>query len=182
MARQRDDDSDDLRRVYRAHVQGVFAFFAYSVPREVAEDLTSSCFERVIRAWGSFDPSRASERTWIMTIARNVLTDHYRRESHRRAVSTDEHPGVIDRLVHDEHPLARSLSSEGFADWLRGLGPEARQVLALRFAADLSASEIAALCDLSVANVHQIVSRSLRRLREAAAVGRGQTDDVSGSV
>jgi RNA polymerase sigma-70 factor (ECF subfamily) len=40
-----------------------------------------------------------------------------------------------------------------------------REVLALRYGADLSGPEIAALTDLSLANVQQIISRSLRRLR-----------------
>jgi DNA-directed RNA polymerase specialized sigma24 family protein len=42
--------------------------------------------------------------------------------------------------------------------------------VALRYAADLPAAEIAEIVGLSSANVHQILSRSLRRLREAAGV------------
>ena len=49
-------------------------------------------------------------------------------------------------------------------DWLRGLEPRERELLALRFAADLPAAEIARILDLSEDNVHQIASRALRRL------------------
>jgi RNA polymerase sigma-70 factor, ECF subfamily len=51
-------------------------------------------------------------------------------------------------------------------DWLANLEPREREVLALRFAADLSAAEVARHLDLSEANVHQIASRALRRLRD----------------
>ena len=166
---------DELRRVYRAHVSAVYAFFAYSVSKETAEDLTSVTFERVLKAYERFDPSRASERTWILTIARNALTDHYRRQSHRHAISTDEHPLLLDRLVETDDPLARQLRVEGLAGWLRELGAREQEVLALRFGADLPARDVAELTGLSEQNVHQISSRALRRLRARAA--RSQVSD-----
>ena len=49
MALRRRDEDPELRRVYTEHVGAVYAFFAYHGPREVAEDLTSSTFERVIK-------------------------------------------------------------------------------------------------------------------------------------
>ena len=157
---------DELRRVYREHVGAVFAFFSYSVSREAAEDLTGSTFERVVRSWPSFDPSRGSERTWILTIARNQLIDFFRREGVRPTVSSDEHPQLLDLLESEEDPLERRLSVEQLKGWLSHLGPREQEILALRYGADLQAAEIAELCDLSTANVHQILSRSLRHLRE----------------
>ena len=174
MARRGDDRTDELRRVYRAHVRAVFAFFSYAVGRDTAEDLTSQTFERVVRSWAGFDARRASERTWILTIARNVLTDHFRRERHRRVLSTDEHPVLLDALLDARDPLAARLSIDGLKGWLGALGERERLVLALRFGADLSAAEIAESTGLSVDNVHQIVSRSLRRLRELAEDGDAQ--------
>jgi len=159
---------EELRRVYRAHVRAVYAFLAYSVSPETAEDLTSLTFERVIRAWESFDPQRGSERTWILSIARNVLMDHFRRDRLRSAVSTDEHPALLDALGAADDPLAERLRVEGLKDWLGQLGEREREILALRYGADLQAGEIADLIGLSVANVHQIASRGLRRLRKAA--------------
>src|SRR4051812_39001434 len=92
------EDEARLRRVYRDHADSVFGFFAYSVARATAEDLTSATFERVIRSWHRYDAARSSERTWILAIARNLLTDHFRRQRHRDAVSLDEHPLILDTL------------------------------------------------------------------------------------
>jgi RNA polymerase sigma-70 factor (ECF subfamily) len=156
-----------LQRVYREHVSAVFAFFGYSVTRETAEDLTASTFERVIRAWSDFDPQRGPERAWVLAIARNLLTDHYRRQSHRNTVSTDEHPVLLDVLSVDDWVETRLTRAELHA-WLAQLGQREQDVLALRYGGDLRAAEIAELTGLTAANVHQIVSRSLRRLREVA--------------
>ena len=162
---------EELRRVFREHVDAVYGFFGYAVSGPAAEDLTSATFERVVRAWRSYDRERASERTWILAIARNLLADHFRRESHRAASSLDEHPQLLDALVETDDPLAARLSADAVKEWLRPLTPREREVLALRYAADLVPAEIAALLDLSVANVHQILSRTLRRLRERAEAG-----------
>ncbi len=171
MPRQSQDET--LRRVYREHVDAVFGFFAYSVGRSVAEDLAGNTFERVIRHWKRFDPARASERTWILAIARNVLIDHYRRESHRRSASLDEHPLLLESLAEQDDPLARSLAESAFEDWISGLGDRERQVLALRYGADLTAAAVAALLSLSEANVNQISSRALKKLRAAAVPDPG---------
>jgi RNA polymerase sigma factor (sigma-70 family) len=53
------------------------AFFAYRLgSRADAEDLTQETLERAFRAWARYDPARASARTWLLAIARNLLIDH----------------------------------------------------------------------------------------------------------
>jgi RNA polymerase sigma-70 factor (ECF subfamily) len=162
-------NGSELHDVYREHVGAVYAFLGYSVAPHVAEDLTSATFERVVRSWGSYDARKASERTWILFIARNILTDHFRRQSHRAGPSLDEHPALLDRLVAADDPLAQHLRLESARGWLEQLGPREREVLALRYGADLTAADIAKALELSEDNVHQICSRALRRLRRAAA-------------
>jgi len=168
LGRRRGGQEDELRRVYRTHVRAVYAALSYSVDSDTAQDLTSQTFERVIRAWERFDPSRASERTWILAIARNLLADHFRRQQHRAAASLDEHPGLLDALQGGEDWEARRLSEDELRGWLGQLKPREQQVLALRYGADLAADEVADLLELTAANVHQIASRALRRLRELA--------------
>jgi RNA polymerase sigma factor (sigma-70 family) len=162
------EDEGELRRVYRAHVGAVYAFFVYSVSRPVAEDLTSGTFERVVRAWRSYDPERASERTWVLSIARNLLTDHFRRQRHRDAVSTDEHPELIAAVAGHDPGIERVLSEDALRTLLAPLSDREREVVALRYAAELPANDVAEITGLSPANVHQIASRALRQLRALA--------------
>jgi RNA polymerase sigma factor (sigma-70 family) len=165
MRRRRSRD-EEQREVYRENVAAVYAFLAYSVSRDVAEDLTSATFERVLRSWASFDPSRSSVRAWVLVIARHLLTDHYRRQSHRAGPSLDEHPVILDSLVSGDDATARLLDADTVRSWLSELSQRERDVLAMRYGADMTAAEISRALDLSAANVHQINSRALRRLRE----------------
>ena len=69
------------------------------------------------------------------------------------------------------------MSAERLRHLLQMLGEREREIVALRFGADLSGAEIADLTGLSLANVQQILSRSLKRLRalleDADPGGRG---------
>jgi RNA polymerase sigma-70 factor (ECF subfamily) len=157
----------DFADVYDQHVFAVYGFFAYRVRgREEAEDLTQLTFERALRAWSRYDPARAAPVTWLLAIARNLLVDHYRSDRSGVQAPLEEAPeGALAVLGPEVSPgLAPELAAA-----LEALGDREREILALRYGADLSGPEIARLCDLSLANVQQIISRSLRRLRERLA-------------
>jgi RNA polymerase sigma factor (sigma-70 family) len=157
--------SDDFTALYDDHVWDVYGFFGYRLSsRDEVEDLVQATFERALRAWHRFDPERASRRTWLLAISKNLLVDHYRR--HGRA---SEEP-----LPSDDAGLAAA-GVETISPNI-GLSPELevalgelsdreRELIALRFGADLSGPEIAEITGLSLANVQQILSRALRRLR-----------------
>lgn len=155
------DGETPFARVYEEHVWHVYGFLAYRVAdRDLVEDLTQTTFERALRHWPRYDPSKASERTWLLAIARNLLIDHRRRERATPVGDVDER--LLPSVAGPEEALG--LRPE-IAAALEKLGERDREVLALRFGGDMGGPEIAELLDLSVANVQQILSRSLRRLR-----------------
>lgn len=153
--------SSDFARVYDEHVWRVYGFFAYRLrDRTAAEDLTQTTFERALCAWSRFDASRASEATWLLAIAGNLLIDH-----HRRDRSSQEEP-IEEALLPPatEDTGALGLEPE-IAEALGLLEDRERTILALRYGGDLTGPEIADLLELSLANVQQITSRALRKLR-----------------
>jgi RNA polymerase sigma-70 factor (ECF subfamily) len=160
------DSQADFATVYEDQVWRIYGFIAYRVRSRIdAEDLTQLTFERALRAWGRFDPERASAHTWLVSIARNLLIDHYRADrSPRQEPLEDE--DVHPLVEGPEHSLGVSPELETA---LSGLSDRDREVIALRFGGDLTGAEIAEVTGLSVANVQQILSRSLRRLRTALA-------------
>jgi RNA polymerase sigma-70 factor (ECF subfamily) len=171
---------DELRRVYSDHVDAVYAYFAYSVHSRSAEDLTSATFEKVIKQWKRYDPERAPERAWILAIARNVLIDHIRRQKHRAATSLDEYPVIADALASGDSSDT-VLDQAALVAWLAPLGDREREVLAMRYAADAAVPDIAEALGLTPANVHQIISRSLRKLRSLAEADASLSDRPSRS-
>jgi RNA polymerase sigma factor (sigma-70 family) len=156
--------------VYDEHVWRIYGFLAYRIAdRHTVEDLTQATFERALRAWPRFDPRRASERAWLLSIATNLLIDYLRRE---RSVLVES---MEDRwLAPAAGPEERALGSPELEAALAELSEREREVLALRFGGDLAGAEIAQVLGLTVANVQQISSRALRKLRAALAPARGQ--------
>ncbi len=143
----------------------MYGFFAYRCDsRPDAEDLTQQTFERALRAWDRFDPARAAMATWLISIARNLLIDHYRSQKGPNLPLQDVTPAELPSTdvtlgnLGLEPELARALAA---------LAERDREILALRYGADLTGPEIAQITDLSLANVQQITFRSLRRLRHA---------------
>ena len=166
---------------YDEHIWRVYGFIGYRVnSREEAEDLTQLTFERALRSWSRFDPGRSSPLTWLLAIARNLLIDHYRSAAatSHRTLEEFQHPS--------EDPIAElSLGLSPELDRALGaLSDRDRELVALRYGADLRGPEIAELTGLSLANVHQILSRSVRRLREQLARGADapQPDPESGAI
>ena len=158
------DTRPSLAAVYEEHVWDLYGFFGYQrLSRQDAEDLTQATFERAAHAYSRYDPKRASVKTWLMAIAHNLLIDHYRRESLRRHPPLDDlEEGQAGSVKGPEEDLG--LSPE-LARALAELSDREREVIALRFGAELTGPEIAQLLDLQLANVQQIASRALRKLR-----------------
>lgn len=156
----------EFSAVYDEHVWQVYGFFAYRLrTRADAEDLTQQTFERALKAWSRYDPAKASVGTWLIVIARNLLVDHFRADRSSRQQPLDELEGGHEALrdVGDTPDLGLAPDLERA---LATLSAREREIIALRFGGELSGPEIAETTGLSLANVQQILSRSLRRMRD----------------
>jgi RNA polymerase sigma factor (sigma-70 family) len=162
-----DTARQEFAEAYDDHVWDVYGYLGYRVrTREEAEDLTQATFERALRAWGRFDPARASARTWLLAIARNLLIDHYRSDRSAQQQPIPDWKDAAGADVATVEPDERVLGPEPeLARALERLGDRERELIALRFGGDMTGAEIAELTGLTLANVQQILSRSLRRLR-----------------
>ena len=169
-------DAESFARLYDEQIWHVYGFFGYHLSsREQAEDLTQLTFEKTLKAWRRFDPSKASATTWLLAIARNTLIDHYQRDRASRHEPMPEDEAGQARLGHtppDESGLGLAPDLEAA---LNALAQRERELIALRFGGDLTGPEIADVTGLSLANVQQILSRALRRMRSELA------DEPSGS-
>lgn len=155
----------DFERLYAEHAQRLFAFLVYRTgDRVLAEDVMADTFEAAYRARARFDRRRASERTWLYTIALNRLRDHGRRAAaEARAlerVAGDGSSPQTDPALEAMEARDRVVRSLGV------LSEEEREAVALRFGAELTLKEIAAALDQPMTTVEGRVYRALRKLRE----------------
>jgi RNA polymerase sigma-70 factor (ECF subfamily) len=155
-----------IEAVYDEHVWRVYGFFAYRVEsRSDAEDLTQATFERAVRAFERYDERRASVATWLLAIAQNLLIDHYRRNGAKGTESIGEDGVHSDRLGEVSGPENNLGLDHELAAALADLTSRDREIVALRFGGDLTGPEIAQMTGLTLANVQQVLSRALRRMR-----------------
>src|SRR5918992_5851700 len=93
---------EEFERLYEEHAQGLLGFLAYRTgDRALAEDLLADTFERVLRARRRFDPRKGSRKTWIYSIALNLLRDQVRRrEAEGRAMErvTEPAPSAVGSI------------------------------------------------------------------------------------
>src|SRR3982074_1769412 len=72
--------TEELTRLYSEHAESLYAFLSYRTgDRVLAEDLLADTFERVLRTQRGYDRRKASERTWLYSIALNCERDNARR-------------------------------------------------------------------------------------------------------
>jgi RNA polymerase sigma-70 factor (ECF subfamily) len=152
--------------LYREHGQSLYAYLTWSVgDRVVAEDLLADVFERALRHRRRFDLRRGSERTWLYAIAVNRVRDHMRRAaSVGRALErlrTEASLAAVAAGRLDDPPIAGDLDEA-----LGTLTHDERQVIALRFGADLTVEQVAGALDESRTTVEGRLYRGLRKLRE----------------
>ena len=151
---------------YDDHVWDVYGFLAYRTGnRADAEDLTQLTFERALRAWNRFDPSRSSVKTWLLTIARNLLIDEHRRARLSPIRTTLDELGAREPAADDRYELGLDPK---LAAGLAQLSARDREILALRFGGDLTQSEIGERLGISQMHVSRLLRRTIEQLQNEA--------------
>ena len=127
-----------------------------------AEDLLSEVFEKILRKIDGFDPEKASLNTWIFTITRNTVIDHFRRTK----PETELDENLSDNTELDED-LLHTESLDELAAALRKLPQQLTDIIVLRYYDGKPLTEIAEIMGLSYGAVKLRHQNALMLLREA---------------
>ena len=151
---------------YRQFFPRVFAYVYGRVHNShLAEDLVADVFERAFLKAGSLRNDEAFS-TWLFTIARNVIISHSRKHHRETVVDPDVMREIAPSGASVENELLMREELDLVVTLLRGFPQREQDILALKFDAELSNTQIANIMELSEANVRVILFRTLRRLRE----------------
>ncbi len=163
---QTDQTEDSMRALYRTYGSELYGFAVSALgDRGQAEELVQEVFTRVWRHADSFDPEKASFRTWLYGIARNAIIDLKRRQSVRPALAA--HPEAEDEQGAVDDSFERALLRWQVGAALERLTPEHRQVIRLAHFQGMRLREIAELTGLPLGTVKSRVSYALRSMRLA---------------
>ena len=153
----------ELSAMYREHAAAVWRYARSRLPTDAdAEDVTSDVFSRAMRSTHTYDPTRGTPRAWLTGIARNAVGDWWRRRK-----PEDPHSDLPDASTADD-PLAASLRSEQVGEVravLAVLSEREREAISLRFAAELSSTEIGEQLGISPTAARMLVHRAVTKLR-----------------
>lgn len=153
-----------FERLYAEHAEGLLGFLIYrTADRPLAEDLLADAFERAIRARRGFNRRKASEKTWLYSIALNCLRDHSRRTgAEKRALEQV----AADATATAPDPAPAVEARDAVSRALAGLSPEEQDAIALRYGAELSIPEIAKLIGVRESTARGRVYGAMGKLRD----------------
>ena len=149
--------------IYEQYHGKVLGYISARVQRRAeAEDLCSEVFEKAWRKMDAYDPKKASVSTWIFTITRNTVIDHYRRT--RPSEELDENLPAEGTL---EEPILQEEMLGELAGALKEMPEELQDIIVMLYYDQKPMTEIAGIMRLSYGAVKLRHQNALVLLREA---------------
>jgi len=171
-----DGDSGAWTELVKAHHRRVYALcYRFTGSSHDAEDLTQDVFLKIYGNLAAFDLERGSFQTWITTLTRNLLVDHFRRTKQQRV--TDSMDAGWDQ--QDDLTIAARLAAQGptqhdraaqkeiakmVQSALTRISPELREAVILRDLQDMDYKEIAQVLRIPEGTVKSRISRGRAEL------------------
>lgn len=156
-------EETDWQAVYAQLLPKVFHFFCYKVgDQSLAEDLTAVTFEKAWRNRAQYRKGAGQVQAWLMGIARYVASDHFRKKV--REVPLKEEFGQQSTNALDDSLQSR-IDFQVVLSILNQFPEREKELIALKYGAELSNREIAKLTGISETNVGTILHRMVTKIR-----------------
>ncbi|MFG1873254.1 sigma-70 family RNA polymerase sigma factor [Sphaerisporangium sp. NPDC049003] len=167
--RAKTGDADAFAALYDRYVDLVYRYVYFRVGcHALAEDLTSETFLRALRRIADFTWQGRDFGAWLVTIARNLVTDHFKSARYRIEVSTAE---VLDTPVDGPHipenAVVATMVNERILRAVRDLGPEQQECIVLRFLHGMTLAETALIMGKKSGAIKALQFRAIRALARA---------------
>ncbi len=181
-----DGDSNGWTELVAGQQRRVYALcYRFTGSAQDAEDLTQDVFIKVYGNLRSFDQAKGSFQTWITTLTRNLLVDHFRRSRQQRVTDSldagwdqagdapQADPIADSRTTPLQHAVQNQL--EGMVQKaLAKVSPELREAIILRDLQDMDYKEIAEVLAIPQGTVKSRISRGRAELARLLERTKGQ--------
>lgn len=152
-----------LSALVRESYPFIFRYLYYrSTTREDAEDLTSEVFVRVVN---SIKSQKGYFPAWLISIARNLLTDYYRKRGKSRETSLEEIQEPFSDSDKNRKDTKDTLHPDDLRKMLDLLTDEQKEVITLKFIEGNTNEEIAKIMNKSIGAIKGLQFRALSALR-----------------
>jgi RNA polymerase sigma-70 factor (ECF subfamily) len=162
--------------IYDRYMDTVFRFIYFRVgSRPLAEDLTADTFLRALKRISSFTWQGRDLGAWLVTIARNLVADHFKSGRYRLEVTTGD---VLDADVADRGPegspelaVVDHITNVALLGAVRQLNPEQQECIVLRFLQCFSVAETAQAMGKNEGAIKALQYRAVRALHRLLPEG-----------
>ncbi|MFI7617736.1 sigma-70 family RNA polymerase sigma factor [Nonomuraea terrae] len=161
--------TDSFGTLYDRYVDLVYRYIYFRVgSHPLAEDLTSETFLRALRKIGDFSWQGRDFGAWLVTIARNLVADHFKSGRYRLEVTTGEVIDVpLDGSHIPENAVVTAIINDRVLRAVRDLNPEQQECVVLRFLHGLSLAETALIMGKKSGAIKALQFRAIRALARA---------------
>jgi RNA polymerase sigma-70 factor, ECF subfamily len=162
-------DAEAFGQIYDRYLDTVFRFIYFRVGnRQLAEDLTADTFLRALKRIGSFTWQGRDPGAWLVTIARNLVADHFKSGRYRLEVTTGD---VLDADREDRGPegspeaaVVDHITNVALLTAVKQLNPEQQECIVLRFLHGFSVAETAHAMGKNEGAIKALQYRAVRAL------------------
>ena len=167
--RAQNGEAEAFGLIYDRYMDIVFRFIYFRVGnRQLAEDLTSDTFLRALKRIGSFTWQGRDLGAWLVTIARNLVADHFKSGRYRLEVTAGD---VLDADREDRGPegspeavVVDHMTNVTLLSAVKQLNPEQQECIVLRFLQGFSVAETAQSMGKNEGAIKALQYRAVRAL------------------
>jgi RNA polymerase sigma-70 factor, ECF subfamily len=167
VARAQQGDAEAFGELYDRYVDVVYRYIQYRVSSAaLAEDLTSETFLRALRRITSYTWQGRDFGAWLVTIARNLIADHYKSGRYRMEVATSDliEAGADRAQDGPEGEVLANLTNAALIDAVKQLNSEQQECIALRFLQGMSVAETAQIMGKNEGAIKALQYRAVKSL------------------
>ncbi len=170
-------DADAWAQLVRLHSRRIYNLcYRFTGSPDSAEDLTQEVFIKIYRTLDSYDVGRGAFTTWLTTMTRNLLVDHFRKSKQDRVTDSIDSPlgasedsltlgeKLVDPALSPAERFTRQETQHMVQQALQLLSPELREAVILRDLQDMDYNDIAAALRIPAGTVKSRINRGRTEL------------------
>jgi RNA polymerase sigma-70 factor, ECF subfamily len=164
-AKQRDPVA--LTQIYEENFDRIYRYIALKIgDRTEAEDLTQQVFLNALQSISGYRSKGLPLTSWLYRIAHNQIVDHLRKVTRKPALPLDESLPIPDPVGDQSHEIEMKFEMEEVAVAAKQLTKAQQEVISLRFAAELSITEVSMAMGKSEGAIKALQHSAIAALRK----------------